>query len=50
VFALQGAVGDNIDYQIAPFSRYSTVSFYPDYEGDLIYNGAAGTATIPLHP
>ncbi len=24
-----------------PFSRYSTVSFYPDFDGDLIYNGAA---------
>ena len=41
VLALQGTVGPNIDYQIAPFSRYSAVSFYPDYEGDLIYNGAA---------
>ncbi len=41
VLALQGTVGPDIDYQIAPFSRYSAVSFYPDYEGDLIYNGAA---------
>ncbi len=41
VLALQGTVGQDIDYQVAPFSRYSTVSFYPDYEGDLIYNGAA---------
>ncbi len=41
VLALQGTVGSDIDYQLAPFSRYSTVSFYPDYEGDLIYNGAA---------
>ncbi len=41
VLALQGTVGSNIDYQLAPFSRYSAVSFYPDYEGDLIYNGAA---------
>jgi outer membrane receptor protein involved in Fe transport len=41
VLALKGTVGSDIDYQIAPFSRYSTVSFYPDYEGDLIYNGAA---------
>ena len=30
VLALQGTVGEDIDYQIAPFSRYSTVSFYPD--------------------
>jgi outer membrane receptor protein involved in Fe transport len=41
VFALQGTVGSNFDYQIAPFSRYSTVSFKPDFVGDLIYNGAS---------
>jgi len=41
VFALQGTIGSDFDYQIAPFIRYSTVSFYPDFEGDLIYNGAA---------
>ncbi len=41
VFALQGTIGSKFDYQIAPFSRYSTVSFYPDFVGDLIYNGAA---------
>src|SRR5260370_5863580 len=42
VLALQGTVGDNIDYQVAPFSSYSTVTFNPDHTGDLIYNGAAG--------
>jgi outer membrane receptor protein involved in Fe transport len=42
VLALQGTVGDNFDYQVAPFSRYSTVTFNPDHVGDLIYNGAAG--------
>jgi TonB dependent receptor/Carboxypeptidase regulatory-like domain len=41
IFALQGTIGSKFDYQIAPFSRYSTVSFYPDFVGDLIYNGAA---------
>jgi outer membrane receptor protein involved in Fe transport len=41
VLALQGVVGENIDYQIAPFSRYSTVTFNPDHTGDLIYLGAA---------
>ena len=41
VLALQGAIGSDFDYQIAPFSRYSTVSFKPDFAGDLIYNGAA---------
>lgn len=41
VLALQGVIGQKISYQIAPFTRYSTVSFYPDVAGDLIYNGAA---------
>ena len=41
VLALQGVVGENIDYQIAPFSRYSAVTFNPDHTGDLIYQGAA---------
>jgi len=41
VLALQGVIGSNIDYQIAPFSRYSTVTFNPDHTGDLIFNGAA---------
>ena len=41
VLALQGVLGSNFDYQIAPFSRYSTVSFNPDPVGDLIFNGAA---------
>ncbi|MGH7923836.1 MAG: carboxypeptidase regulatory-like domain-containing protein, partial [Candidatus Binatus sp.] len=41
VLALQGTVGSNFDYQLAPFSRYSTVTFNPDHTGDLIYNGAA---------
>jgi outer membrane receptor protein involved in Fe transport len=41
VLALQGTIGEDFDYQIAPFSRYSTVTFNPDHTGDLIYNGAA---------
>jgi len=41
VLALQGVIGPSFDYQIAPFSRYSNVSFNPDHVGDLIYNGAA---------
>jgi hypothetical protein len=40
VLAWQGTIG-KLDYQLAAFSRYSTLSFYPDVEGDLIYNGAA---------
>jgi hypothetical protein len=41
VFALQGLIGKNLDYQVAAFSRYSTLSFHPDQDGDLIYNGEA---------
>ena len=41
VLPLQGVIGSNFDYQISPFSRYSTVTFNPDHIGDLIYNGAA---------
>jgi len=41
VLALQGVLGRNLDYQIAAFSRYSTLSFHPDQDGDLIYNGQA---------
>ncbi|HKD68776.1 MAG TPA: TonB-dependent receptor [Candidatus Binataceae bacterium] len=41
VLAWQGAIGTRLDYQLAAFSRYSTLSFYPDVEGDLIFNGAA---------
>src|SRR5208283_788274 len=40
VLAWQGTI-DKFDYQLAGFSRYSTVGFYPDNDGDLIYNGAA---------
>ena len=41
VLAFQGIVGKNLDYQVAAFSRYSTLSFHPDQVGDLIYNGEA---------
>jgi outer membrane receptor protein involved in Fe transport len=41
VLSLQGTIGAKLDYQLSGFSRYSTVSFYPDNDGDLIYDGAA---------
>src|SRR5207248_5584847 len=41
ILALQGILGEHLDYQIAPFTRYSTLSFHPDQTGDLIYNGVA---------
>ncbi len=31
--------GDRLDYQIAPFTRYSETKFSPDPLGDLIFNG-----------
>src|SRR5215469_11019461 len=39
VVALQGVLHHDIDYQVAGFTRYSTLSFHPDDEGDLIFNG-----------
>jgi hypothetical protein len=39
VLALQGVLHDDIDYQVAGFTRYSTLSFHPDDPGDLIFNG-----------
>lgn len=41
VLALQGALGEQIDYQVAAFSRYSSIDFSPDPRGDLIYTGIA---------
>jgi outer membrane receptor protein involved in Fe transport len=41
VLAWQGTLGDKLDYQLAGFTPYSALGFYPDNDGDLIYNGAA---------
>jgi hypothetical protein len=41
VLALQGVLHEDVDYQIAGFTRYSTLSFHPDDMGDLIFNGQA---------
>ncbi|HUY27437.1 MAG TPA: TonB-dependent receptor [Candidatus Binataceae bacterium] len=43
IFALQGAVGTKLDYQIAYTAKYNTVTFSPDPIGDLIYQGVAST-------
>jgi len=40
IIALQMS-GDRLDYQIAPFTRYSETKFSPDPVGDLIFNGFA---------
>ncbi|WP_395827568.1 TonB-dependent receptor [Collimonas sp.] len=41
ILALQGKLGNDIDYQVAAFSRYSKVLFEPDQVGDLLYTGVA---------
>src|ERR1700691_3386354 len=41
ILSLQGAVGENLNYQVAAFSRYYELKYSPDPVGDLIYNGVA---------
>ena len=41
ILALQGTLGDKIDYQVSGFSRYSKVEFGPDNNADLLYQGVA---------
>ena len=50
VLALQGLLGTNLNYQIAAFSRYSTLSFHPDETGHLIYNGIASRVSEATGP
>ena len=41
ILSLQGAIGDDLNYQVAAFSRYYELKYSPDPIGDLIYNGVA---------
>lgn len=41
IISLQGSIGSKLTWQIAPFSRYSTIKFNPDKVGDLIFTGVA---------
>lgn len=41
ILSLQGVIGEDIDYQIAAFSRYTSVKFQPDTLGDLMYTGVS---------
>lgn len=43
IFSYQSKVGDNFDYQVAAFTRFTNVFFTPDIIGDLVYNGVAST-------
>ena len=41
IVALQGTIGQSVNYQIAAFTRYYALKYSPDPIGDLIYNGVA---------
>jgi outer membrane receptor protein involved in Fe transport len=41
VTALQSSLNDNIDYQVALFTRYSSVNYMADTTGNLVFNGIA---------
>ena len=41
ILSLQGAIGEDLNYQVAAFSRYYELKYSPDPIGDLIYNGVA---------
>jgi len=41
ILSLQGEVGENLNYQVAAFSRYYELKYSPDPIGDLIYDGVA---------
>src|ERR1017187_7480041 len=41
ILALQSTLGDNIDYQLALFRRYTSLHFTPDPNGDLLFLGNA---------
>jgi len=41
VVAYQDKPTGYLDYQVALFSRYTQTNFFPDLEGDLIFNGVA---------
>ncbi len=41
VFALNGVIGANLDYQAAYSAHYNAQTFHPDPIGDLIYQGVA---------
>jgi len=41
VTALQSSLSDSFDYQLALFTRYSSVHYTPDVSGNLAFNGVA---------
>jgi outer membrane receptor protein involved in Fe transport len=43
ILALQGSAGDQTDYQLSLFTRYSGITFTPDTIGDLLYRGGVAS-------
>lgn len=43
VLSFQSAIGDLFNYQLSASSRYTSVHYYPDNIGSLIYTGVAST-------
>lgn len=45
VLAFQSTAGDNVDYQVALFQRFTDVHYQPDQVGDLLFKGVAADVT-----
>ena len=41
VLSYQGSLGQDADFQVAFFHRYTDVTYHPDPAGDLVFNGIA---------
>jgi outer membrane receptor protein involved in Fe transport len=41
VTSLQSSLNDKVDYQVALFTRYSSLNYMPDVNGNLAFNGEA---------
>jgi len=41
ILAFQSSLQNGLDYQVALFTRYTSVTFNPDPVGDLVFNGVA---------
>ena len=41
VASLQSSLNDRVDYQVSLFTRYSSLNYMPDVNGDLAFNGEA---------
>ena len=41
VLSYQRSAGENLDYRVSLFHRYTDVSYHPDPVGDLVFNGVA---------